>query len=288
MQSLIGISACRRIIAQGSGVPDDVSPLALKRSYQTWLNGFQDPMTVGTVAAPEFIADAVLERQLLETILHRRNGEGSDHPVDGAVLQRLGSKRNPLVVAAKMKRVMAATATLETVAPELASLFALAVNRVVCASVRGISSGSVSHAIGLIWINPATRASDGDVLELLVHELAHTITYIDETLWPHFVSIEAGQTMEAVSAVRGVARPVYHAWHSLIVGVELLDFRRRIPCSDSIRVHPASEELVSMSRATVDSFRKLSLERILTARGATIMEVCCERLRAVETRRSHS
>lgn len=141
-------------------------------------------------------------------------------------------------------------------------------------------SETTSQAIGVMWINPLPAWTIVDLAELYVHELTHTLLFVDEHRYGHYRDVPAMMEPKNFvrSAIRAEPRPVYAAFHSVVVACELLAWRMAVgqaPSDDPRRAHPVSATLVSSAREAVSALDRLpSLEQLVRPRVLELIDAC--------------
>ncbi|MDJ0822264.1 MAG: HEXXH motif-containing putative peptide modification protein [Paracoccaceae bacterium] len=267
MLGLYDEAQCVARLENEVGAPFDES---FYSAYHAWLAAIQPQVTLPRRAAPEFVTDEADERALLNLFLYEDERDAKT-PVNGVSVAQMFEERDPEDVARNIARARTAYETLADYSPARRRLFDAVVTRIISTGLRGVSGGSANSCIGVLWINPPKKASPDDVVEFIVHELAHTLGYIDETATPHFQSEAFGQVIPAFSAVRCQQRPLYHVMHSLFVGCELLAFRKEQPRLKDLRLHPGTVQLRTSCAASLASVMDLPVERIFTERGLDVV-----------------
>lgn len=151
--------------------------------------------------------------------------------------------------------------SLKKVDEDLYYIFDLAITNIFYARSKTQGGGSVSGAVGVIWCSHRKNWSIDDVLELLVHELTHNLIFIDELKYGHYQDIDKMTEKEnyALSSILNQHRPLDKAFHSLIVAVELLEYRKRNTNKEyeSI-VHPSSQIIYNSINKTVKSIEEVT------------------------------
>ncbi len=239
-------------------------------AYHAWLAERQPGITLPQGPALDLVSNEADERALLSLFLYEDERE-ADTPVNTAAVNRMFEERDAEDVSWSIGRVRDAYERLAGFSPVRRRLFDAVVTRIIATRLRGVSGGSANSCIGVLWVNPSKKASADDVMEFLVHELAHTLGYIDETATPHFKSEAFGQAIPAFSAVRCQQRPLYHVMHSLFVGCELLAFRRDQPRLKDLRLHPKTTDLRESCAVSLASVLELPVEGIFTDRGMEVV-----------------
>lgn len=180
-------------------------------------------------------------------------------------------------------RVKSAQARLSRMAPGWCSLVNLVVDSIFWSSpTRGYGSETRSTALGVVWLNVAPHWSDLAICEVLVHETTHSLVFVDERRHGHYRDVEAMMHPEhfVQSAIRTEPRPLYASLHSVLVGVELLYWRRHASEVEQGRgPHPESAALAINTKRAIESIRALrGLDDIALPRVHTLIEIADERL----------
>ena len=160
---------------------------------------------------------------------------------------------------------------------DLAALFTVCANSVVSSAGGGSPASMTSgRALGLLWVNPRPTWSVADLVEAYVHELTHTLLTLDEHRYGHYRSYEllGEPSSYAVSAIRNERRPLNLVFHSVVVAVELLALRRRLPAHQGpFTVHGPSSQLSEQARLATSSLLETAhLEALTTARFRSLLE----------------
>ena len=151
------------------------------------------------------------------------------------------------------------------------ALFDLAVNVIFAHDVPTRGGGSSPKAIGVVWANPKPEFEAEDTAELLVHELTHQLVFLDHMVHRHFEpGVELGLSP---SAIRATPRRSDLVFHSVVVGAEILAWRRRAKAGSL--AHPPTDRLRAQCATAL---RALVHEPALTARGHEVLARCRETL----------
>ena len=155
-----------------------------------------------------------------------------------------------------------AIAELNTYNPELCELLKLATHTIIlCHSSRNQAGfrahgGTTSRCIGLIWLSIQPTMCTRDVIEMLIHELTHTLVFLDELNKEQFnYDTMMKEPYWALSSILKLKRPMDKVVHSVIVSTELLYARRNyLPPTDETKlVHPDSTKLASNIENSISS-----------------------------------
>ena len=187
--------------------------------------------------------------------------------------------------------VSLALVEIQNVNPELRQLFDLAIHTVLfCPSGensegRSAHGGSSNKCIGLIWLNLKATTSIRDVVEMLIHELTHTLIFIDELTTAHF---EYGNLTKkpywALSSILKRQRPMDKVVHSIIVSMEILHARKTyLPkTNDPVIIHPDSSSLTMNVRNSIESVLSHPLlNDVCKPRSISFMKTALDQLGAL-------
>jgi hypothetical protein len=164
--------------------------------------------------------------------------------------------------------------------PATAAAFELVIDTVFVPShVREFGSETLSSALGVMWLHALPGWRDGDICELLIHELTHTLLFIDERRYGHYRDTKAMMASEnhVASAIRTEPRPLYASLHSVVVACELLAWRQRVGDATAVdpKAHPPSALLRSNVRSALESIFALGrLEDLATPRACELLAAC--------------
>jgi hypothetical protein len=156
---------------------------------------------------------------------------------------------------AGLAALMKAKEALNAQAPDLGSIFDVAIHTLIYQRSPHNGGGTISSLPGVIWSAARKHWAQSDLIEFLLHEFSHTLVFLDERAWQHYVSVDAlaEPAHFALSSILRISRPLDKAFHSLIVGYELLSYRRIHGEPDDPLIHPHSDELLSSCQLTTDS-----------------------------------
>lgn len=240
-------------------------PIADAQSLRAGLGDFYDAVQPSVPRQggekPSYILTGESHRQLVELF---------DAPsgVDdvGYTVTRTTASQEALT--AQSQRVDEARSLLLRESQEHAQIFELVFDSLFFALSPEVAGGTTSHALGILWANPHPTWSDSDLVEFLIHEMTHTLIFLDEWRHGHYTDVEAiaERSNWALSAIRGNIRPLDKALHSLIVAVEMAMFRGEadqwllspvlhpptdqllrgaIECAEAILVSPARDAIMT-------------------------------------------
>jgi hypothetical protein len=169
--------------------------------------------------------------------------------------------------------------------PAFWKVFDLYVEHVACIDSKFSPGGTISTALGVIYLsNPRKRSALG-LYELYVHECTHLMMFVDQMRRRHYRDFEAIAKKEnyCVSAIYEMDRPLDKVLHSLVVATELVLHREHVlGHHDDTSVHPSTEKLVASSLVTARELLEQQARRqLLAPRGVWLVERCREHLEQI-------
>jgi hypothetical protein len=172
---------------------------------------------------------------------------------------------------------------LENVAPEHFALFNLYINNVFYANCSLSGGGSTSAAIGVLWIASRPNWLIQDYLEFMVHEMTHTMMFVDELCYKHYSSFEImiNPKNYATSSIVRKARPLDKVIHALVVANEVLSFRKKVTGNIvGCKLHPPDNLLIAGAMKSIGSLREMkNLSEICTPRSLELINICEKNLK---------
>lgn len=111
---------------------------------------------------------------------------------------------------------------------EIFNLAKLVIKMVLINNLNSYTNGTTSDTIGLASMDFKDHFNQQDFIELIVHQMTHMFLFMDDKVFNHCdeerkeVMIE---TYDIKFILGGTQFPLYLAYHSYIVGVEVLCFR---------------------------------------------------------------
>lgn len=174
--------------------------------------------------------------------------------------------------------------TIAAADPELDAMFRLAITTVFAAPCVVAGGGTTSSAVGVLWIDPRDAWSEQDRLEFIIHELAHTLMFLDEWRYAHYRHREDILSPEtfALSTIRATKRPMDKVLHSIVVGTEVLLARDAwLGHGGPLSLHPPSTSLAESVLRSIRSVREVDQKQTnLTSRAVDLLDRCESRLSA--------
>lgn len=165
-------------------------------------------------------------------------------------------------IAERAQRIEEALEHLATVCPELSQLFHLVIHSIIISDSRknktGLNAhgGTSSKCVGVMWLTLKPELSKNDIVEMLIHELTHTLVFLDELNNQHFNYKNISKEFTwAQSAILNRLRPMDKVVHSIVVSAEVLLARSRFLKSNhsEISVHPSCEKLKQSTLTAIES-----------------------------------
>lgn len=169
------------------------------------------------------------------------------------------------------------------------SLAKTVTNTIYYARTKGKEGGgSVSSAIGTLWCANRKNWEINDLAEFIVHETTHTLVFLDELRFSHYVSLSelSNKDNYALSSVLKIKRPLDKVFHSLIVAFEILSLREDwLGHPESPKIHPPSSEIYRNCINTIISLRDVCKDKnLVTKRVVDLVDKVQQHL---ETKFSH-
>lgn len=161
----------------------------------------------------------------------------------------------------KIKRINKALKYIKNKDPKLYHLFDLCIHSIIVTDSHKNSEGFQAHGgtsnkcIGLIWVTLKDTLTDQDIVELLIHELTHTLVFIDEICNPQFNYEHITKKWSwAKSAILNRLRPMDKVVHSIIVSHEILSTRNQLfNNQEDLTVHPTSYFMMTSIKKAIHS-----------------------------------
>ncbi len=240
---------------------------SLKAGYKDFLFRLQPNIPMSCLPCVEFVTDFDKSQKLASCFNVNLEKEGINKLInrDTSVENSIANIQEQLELLYKFDN-------------RLHSLFTLAVNMIFCGDSAHAVGGTTSAAIGIIWGNPSVEWRTCDYFEYFIHELTHTLMFLDELRFLHYKNQEIMYEKEnfSLSAILQAERPIDRVLHSIVVATEVLLFRFRNLVDHSVhQVHPSTEQLIESTQKSID--RLLShpnIDNILTQRSFEIIGIC--------------
>ena len=164
---------------------------------------------------------------------------------------------------------------------EFYELFRLSIHSIIICSSKinqsrmKANGGTSNKLIGLIWLNLKPDLLDQDIQEMLIHELTHTLVFLDELNFGHFnYNNLSKKEFWAKSSILQMQRPMDKVIHSIIVSSELLLARNTfLSNKDSVSLHPNSKNLKTNTLSAIDSvFNLKNIDDVCLPRSIELVE----------------
>jgi hypothetical protein len=251
------------------------SMLELRQGYWRFLRRYQGDDSVPPDGAPQHCFD-------LQRIQHLVTKY-----TDTCELTDLGTEILATPLSAMQEAMAAITEgqnVLNEVNPLLREVFDVVIHTLFYARSPESGGGSVSSAIGVIWCGNRRHWSTQDIAEFLVHEFTHNVVFLDELCNQHYCDLRdiAQQENYAFSTILRRLRPLDKAFHSLVVGYEVLRWRQEADEPPHPIVHPSSKQLRQGCLETIQSIRTVMMRRhLVTERFHAVVERIADDLRSL-------
>lgn len=251
-----------------------------QRAYRAWRQATQPWIAKHDEPGPRFCNDSADEATLLAAI-------NVASPLDD--LAHYARPKAFMKVATERARIEADVAHAERMYldfkqkdPAFWRVFDLYVENVAFIDSKFSPGGTISTALGVIYLSKPRSRSALALYELYVHECTHLMMFVDQVRRRHYTSFEAiaDQNNYCVSAVYEMDRPLDKVLHSLVVATELILHREHVlGHHDDTSVHPTTAKLALSSIATAAALLELQARRqLLAPRGVWLVERCHEHL----------
>lgn len=281
---LLGFKECIKNISKLSKKyhGDDLKTLEqLKIAFGLFLNEFQP-----NVIHKPFSKQLVSKKETVENLIKLYNAQSivNDKNQDSMIEEIYESD----ILLDKIRITNDAINVFTQKHPILHTLFDLVIHSIFFANSKLSGGGTVSSGIGVLWLNNRPHWSQQDLIELLIHEMTHTLVFIDEVAHVHITDyrIVADEENFALSAILKRRRPVDKVYHSILVSIEVIESRLDFleePCSP--KVHPKTQQLFQQTQDSLESlFSVKQFGKIFSPRGQELMLLCEKRLQELKPR----
>lgn len=198
---------------------------------------------------PEFISTGERMKPLLDILLLEEERR-SEHVLEA-------SKREDV-----FQKVVRGFHKLCETEVQLSDIFRVVTDTVlVTTDIKTSGSATTNTAVGITWIQPDDWWTEQDIIEALIHELTHTLLFLDEQRYGHYNSFDYlyDQSTWVPSAIRNELRPVNGVVHSIIVATEILSLREKLGYLDAkLELHGNSIEIFNKTKNALDTLQKRS------------------------------
>lgn len=254
-----------------------------QRAYRTWLAQNQPhvPMHVGP--APRFCSDPETEATLLDAIAVKSPLDDLPHYRQPKAFMQVATDRPR--IEAEAAHAEQQYRAFQAKDPAFWRVFDLYVEHVACIDSKFSPGGTISTALGVIFLSHPRKRSALGLYELYVHECTHLMMFVDQMRRRHYASFEAIAKKEnfCVSAIYEMDRPLDKVLHSLVVATELVLHREHVlGHHDDTSVHPSTEKLIESSLCTAEAMlEQQARKQLLAPRGVWLVERCREHLQRI-------
>ncbi|MDH6130038.1 HEXXH motif-containing putative peptide modification protein [Kitasatospora sp. GP82] len=251
-----------------------ITPQALKQAYRGFLNTIQPSVPSETDIEPCYVRETKRVKEYLD--IFSADSSLTDTRYQFDVL----STESPLVsekAQAALIRVRDRVASLAQRDGSFAAVYPLAINAVFQAPSGMAGGGTTSGAVGVLWVDPRSTWEDRDLDEFLIHELGHTLLFLDECRFGLFTSYPEllKQDNWVTSAIRKTVRPLDKAYHSAVVATEVLLARDEfLGHPDSSVLHPISPLLSQGAIRSIQDIDRPPVKGLLTGHALGILHRC--------------
>ncbi|NEC86240.1 HEXXH motif-containing putative peptide modification protein [Streptomyces sp. SID12501] len=251
-----------------------VTPASLKQAYREFLNTVQPSVPSETADEPCYVQRTSRVMEYLDvfsadsslTDTRYRFGEVvTDSPLIAEDAQN------------SLDWVKSSASSLAQRHEAFAAVYPIAVNAVFQAPSGMAGGGTTSGAIGVLWVDPRMSWEDRDLEEFLIHELGHTLLFLDECRFGLFTSYPEllKQDNWVTSAIRKTVRPLDKAYHSAVVATEVLLAREEFLGHPSSAVlHPLSPQLAQGALRSIQDIDRPPTKDLLTSHALEILHHC--------------
>jgi hypothetical protein len=214
-----------------------------------------------------FVDDIFIEDQLFKTFCK-----------DNPDVLRADKKRSLLEKSSTLTQAKDAFYDLKKNNNEIYQLLYLTMHAIVFIQSENIASGSSSLLLGVLWLNFPATFSEIDITELYVHELTHTLLFLDELRYNHYNYAKIrDQNYFTQSAIMHQKRRLDKVLHSIVVAHEILHTRKNFfgHYKGAFKAHPDSKLLLDKTLNSIaDVEAQSDIETLLTPRGQEILRDC--------------
>ncbi|HSO36373.1 MAG TPA: HEXXH motif-containing putative peptide modification protein [Labilithrix sp.] len=259
-----------------------------QRAYRAWREHVQPHIPQHDQPRPRFCNDAATEATLLRAIAVKSPLDDLPHYKEPKAFMQVASDRAR--IEADAAHAEQQYRSFQDRDPAFWKVFDLYVENVACIDSKFSPGGTISTALGVIYLSNPRKRSALALYELYVHECTHLMMFVDQARRRHYASFEAiaDKANYCVSAIYEMDRPLDKVLHSLVVATELVLHREHVlGHHDDTSVHPSTAKLVESSRVTAEAMLEQQARRqLLAPRGVWLVERCHEHLEGLAQRRA--
>lgn len=157
--------------------------------------------------------------------------------------------------------------------PEIFSIANFIIKVIVLNQLNSHTKGTTADTLGLACLDFKDHFDEQDFIELVMHQMVHMLLFLDDHNNPHMVDNNYNVMIETglKFILGGTKFPAYLAFHSYIVGIEMLHFRKNHSGLDYLgNYHGSTERIVRVC----DKFKECMMKNIglFTLRGKSFLE----------------
>lgn len=272
MISLIGYeNVLKNVLTLSSTVSSKNGSIPeLKQNFRRYLASFRPEDTINFGDKPLFTHDRKLVDKLISSFI---SDEGFDI-----------EEQKEEILKAKIKSTISSLETFQKNFENDYQILEIIVDTFFCLVCSKRGGGSSGSYLGAIWLSPKNSWIEPDFHEFFIHELTHQMLFIDERCHDHYISHEVLEQEKyfAKSSIRKVNRRLDLAIHSMVVGIEILDFRHRNKIDEvqkKITIHPHTKDLWNDCNETLVSINAINdIESLITIRMKNLLNLCQQKL----------
>ncbi len=279
MYHLKNLSACLETVYVLSTKSESTKPKSLaelKKNFQQFLKQMQPEVPSSTQNDLWYINDDAAIKSLCEIFNADTTLTDISFKLDESKISDIGNRTEHYTT---LKNHLSLLKSLD---PELSAVFELAVNACFQAPAAVAGGGTTSGAIGVLWLDARPNWTAQDYLEYCVHELTHTLMFLDELRFQHYVKVKALSEKEsfAQSAILRRLRPLDKVIHALVVSTEVLSFRQKHKLKDQkLALHPPTEIMIDGALKSIKSIKSVaSINKYVTQRYLDLVDQCEDKL----------
>lgn len=161
------------------------------------------------------------------------------------------------------------------IVPGFQNIFNLVMSSLFYAKSKAAGGGSTSAAIGILWCDHRDSWQEKDFIEFFVHELTHTLLFLDERRFGHYKNLADVEKTQnyAYSAILKKKRPLDKVIHSIVVATEIVLLRQStLGHPQNPKLHPPSEQIIENTLLAIKDARTKSI--FLTERTLGLLDLC--------------
>ena len=251
---------------------NDLDELLLKKIYQDWLKKIQPHCPIISDNTEAIVVD-------------NKSTDFTDYFIkeDRVTFDQIITESLMYPdVNVRIQHVKSAIHTLHENEPIKGSLFDLIINSVLFD--QGISLGGTSvnpNYIGVICIHNDMYAETAAIPELLLHELAHNMLFLDELRYQHYkdyalLKLRANM-IDSPYLDKTIKLPLDRVLHRMVVFIEILEYRNKhIGHMTRRSQHSSTDIILQTTKKYIHDIESLNLHnKLLTTRGYEIYKKCC-------------